>query len=90
MTTRKKPFKQLQVQIKRAIADANAVQQWASRADGLITLPEVNMIAEVEQQAIGLCEQWARVASILRTQQKNQSAGALVKRVRKALGYTYP
>lgn len=86
----KKLSKQLQTRIDRAITDANAVQQWAGRADELVTLPEVNMIAEVERQATGLCEQWARVASILRTQQKNQSAGALVKRVRKALGYTYP
>ncbi len=89
MTTRKKSPKQLQAQIKRAIAGANVVQQWASRADELITLAEVNMIAEVQKQATGLCEQWARVASILRTQQKRQTAGALIKRVRKALGYTY-
>lgn len=82
--------KKFQAQLARAIADANAFQKWAANADNLVTLAEVTSIAEVERQATGLCEQWARVASILRTQQKNQSAGALVKRVRKALGYMYP
>lgn len=86
----KKLSKQLQAQIKRAIADANAVQQWASRADELVTLPEVNSIGEVEKLATGLCEQWARVVSVLRTQQRKQPAGVLIKRVRKVLGYTFP